>query len=80
MIYWGYGMSSIFARRRLVFKPMEQFEVNMSKMSREAKIKKINSFAQHDNYQVKYKDGFLHLLDRIFVEKGEWVEMKTNEI
>jgi len=72
-------MSNLFARRKLVFRPMEQFEVNLSKMSREAKIEKINSFAQHDHYQVKYKPGFLHLLDKISVEKGEWVEIRTNE-
>ena len=64
-------MSNIFATRKLVFKPTEQFEVNLSNMNRESKLEKINSFAQHDRYQVKYKDGFIHLLDKISVESGE---------
>jgi predicted DNA-binding antitoxin AbrB/MazE fold protein len=74
----GLCMSNLFARRKLVFKPTEHFVVNLKKMNREEKINKINSFSQHDNYQVKYKDGFLHLLDKISVEKGEWVEIRTN--
>jgi hypothetical protein len=69
-------MSNLFTQRKLVFKPVKQFEVNLSKMNREDKIEKINSFTQQDHYQVECKDGFIHLLDKISVERGEWVEIK----
>jgi hypothetical protein len=68
-------MSPLFAERKLVFKPMEEFEVDISAMNREEKLERINYFAKHDHFEVKFK-GFIHLLDTFSVKRGEWVELE----
>jgi hypothetical protein len=68
-------MSSLLGDKKLVFRPLEKFMVDLKNMGRQDKIDKINFFSQHDRYRVQFYEGFIHLLDSIMVEKGEWVEI-----
>ncbi len=70
-------MSIFLGKRTLVFKPMEKFTVNLKDMDRDDKIDMINSFSTNDNYRVGPIEGFIHMLDSIMVEKGEWVVTYT---
>jgi hypothetical protein len=67
-------MSPLFAKRKLVFRPTEQFEVDIRGMDRQEKLDRINYFAKHDYFEVNFK-GFIHLLDSFSVKRGEWVEV-----
>ncbi len=68
-------MSNLFAERKLVFRPMEQFDVDIRGMDREEKLERINYFARDDHFEVKFK-GFIHMLDSFSVKRGEWVEVE----
>ena len=66
-------MSRFLEEKNIMFKSTEQFEVDISSMSREEKIAKMNSFSKHDCYQVSFKGDFIHLLDKFSVKKGAWL-------
>jgi len=68
---------SVFFVKKMIFKPTDKFEVDISGMNREDKIEQMNSFAKHDHYQVSFEGEFIHHVNKFSVKKGEWQNVKS---